>query len=124
MKSLTTKLTVAMALCCAFGTFEVRSNAYVEQLDLEVNRQSVQLDEKYGVLLSWQEEQNLRIKLIANQINKEFADLSATDKATKAVERYGINDPAQQRLLLVELQVAGGSGNGNGDDPKQSPGNP
>jgi hypothetical protein len=89
-----------------------------EKLDLvnaKVDKKAEQIDETYGVLLTSQERNNLKIKLVVNDVVTDLAaDETATVKAKvdKAVLTYDVTDPIDQRQLLIEVEAAYTNGDG------------
>jgi hypothetical protein len=93
-----------------------------EKLDLvnaKVDKKAEQIDEIYGVLLTSQERNNLKINLVVKNVVAELAqDQNATIKAKvdEAVVIYKITDPVAQRQLLIEIEATAAN-NGDGTFP-------
>lgn len=107
---------VAAALCCLGFSISSLAGQKLDVINQKVSQQSNEIDNKYGVLLDYQERNDLRLDLIAKQalIDAE-AGSSVQEIAQSAFDTYEVSDPYEQRKLLIKLesQVAQkGTGNG------------
>ena len=82
----------------------------LDAINVAVEQQAVQLDQTFGVLLTSQERSALKLSLIANKINADQSAASVKEKVESAFTVYEITDPSNQRKLVIETQVVGGSG--------------
>ena len=100
----------------AFFSNLLHAGEALEQINAEVEQTAVQIEQDYGVLLTGQERNNLKISLVVEKVSKEQKETSVKDKTDSAIQTYEITDPTDQRQLLIEMQ-ANLTGNGGGDIP-------
>ena len=106
--------TSLVSLCglLLMGTFFANAGEKLDEINAEVEKQAAQIDHDYGVLLTSQELDDLKISLIVDKENKEQPNASVVEKTKSAIKTYEITDPANQRKLLIELGVNEGDGGG------------
>jgi hypothetical protein len=116
-KTLTAKV-IGLAFSCALITGPVSAGEELDTVNAEVEEKAEQIDQMYGVLLTTQERNDMKISLVAKKAaTASTADTTDTveEKADAAIATYEITDPTDQRKLLIEMQVVAGGGD---DDPK------
>jgi hypothetical protein len=119
-KVLMTKV-IGLAFSCAFFTGIASAGEALDAVNAEVEKKAEQIDQMYGVLLTTQERNDMKVSLVAKKVTVETtADTTETveEKADSAIATYEITDPTDQRKLLIEMQVVAGGGN---DDVKPKP---
>lgn len=107
-----------LAIFCAFISGDTQAGTELDAVNVQVEQKAQELDEKYGVLLTGQERNELKIALVAKKVAAENADASVQiiEEATDAaIVIYEVTDPTDQRKLLIEIEASelrsGGSGN-------------
>jgi hypothetical protein len=119
-KTLTAKV-IGLAFSCALITGPVSAGEELDAVISEVEKKAEQIDQMYGVLLTTQERNDMKVSLVAKKVMVETtANTTETveEKADSAIATYEITDPTDQRKLLIEMQVVAGGGN---DDVKPKP---
>lgn len=106
---------LGLTLMCAFFSGPIKAGEALDSLNVEVEQQADQIDQQFGVLLTYSERTNLKIGLIVARLKAKKAAQPEKTVATlvdEAIATYEITDPIEQRQLLIETQsnVAGGSG--------------
>jgi hypothetical protein len=105
----------ALSSLCFMCAFSATAGEKLDLVNAKVDKKAEQIDETYGVLLTSQERNNLKIKLVVNDVVTDLAaDETATVKAKvdKAVLTYDVTDPIDQRQLLIEVEAAANNGDG------------
>lgn len=115
-KFINTPLVGLIVLAAFVTTTAVHAGEALAQINAEVEITAAQIERDYGVLLTGQERNNLKISLVVDKLSKASKDVSVRDKTDAAIATYEITDPVDQRQLLIEVQ-ANLIGNGNGDIP-------
>ena len=123
MKKLITATVLGLSLSSILFTSQIQANSALNTVNTAVEQRAIYLDENFGVLLTTQERQNLKLALIAKQVvtNQAIAaGKTSHDLATEASEIYQIEDESAQRQLLVEIDAAivYVEGGGGGIKPK------
>ena len=104
-----------MAFVCVFFVLFVNAGEALASINAAVDTQAEQIDQKHGVLLTNQERNNLKMALIVKKVTTDTAnDSSKTvkEKTDSAIATYEINDPVEQRQLLIEIEAAANTGGG------------
>ena len=107
MKKLLIASFLGLFLTCSFF---VSAGEELNIINAEVEKAATQIDQEYGVLLTGQERNTLKISLVASKITKELPNGSVSQKKDRAIKIYELTDPIDQRQLLIEIKVAGGGG--------------
>jgi hypothetical protein len=85
----------------------------------EVEKRAEQIDQSYGVLLSSQERNALKISIVVRKVTPNEETITTqelVERVKKAVVTYEITDPTDQRKLLIEMEAqtqAKGTGDGS-----------
>ncbi len=111
----------SLIFMCAFSA---TAGEALDTINAQVAQQAEAIDQKFGVLLTTQERENLKVALIVKKVVAETpidATVDVATKTNKAVETYEITDPTQQRTLLIELDAAMAAGGGGGKQPPPPP---
>ena len=102
----------SLFFACAFSAV---AGEKLDAVNAKVDKKAAQIDETYGVLLTSQERNNLKIKLVVNDVVAELAadeTLTVKEKVDKAVVIYEVTDPVDQRQLLIEIEASYTNGDG------------
>lgn len=97
-----------LSLLCAFVSSQVQAGEALDAVNTEVEQRAAQLDQRFGVLLTGQERQNMKLALIAKKVataESLQAGKSAKEITDEAAKTYQIEDPTEQRKLLVEVDA-------------------
>lgn len=92
----------------------------LDRVNAEVATAAAQMDEVHDVLLTTQERNALKLKLIARQVTADIAGdttPSVEQKMNTAITTYEITSESEQRMLLIEIQVISLAGNSAGVEP-------
>lgn len=97
---------VAGALCCLGFGIPSFAGQKLDEINAKLDQQALEIDQKYGVLIDYQERGDLKLDLIAQQALSEAADgtQSVKDIAEAAFATYEITDPYEQRKLLIKME--------------------
>lgn len=109
-----------MVFLCVFFTHFVNAGEALDSINVEVEKRAEQIDQNYGVLLTTQERDNLRLALIVKKVTTDTAnDTTQTvkEKIDAAITTYEITDPVEQRQLLIKIEAAANTGGGSGNKP-------
>lgn len=111
---------VGLALSCAFFTGIADAGEELDAVNAEVEKKAEQIDQMYGVLLTTQERDNLKIALIVKKV--ATVEAAESKKPVKeiidtAITTYEIEDTTEQRKLLIETEAAMAEFGGNGTQP-------
>lgn len=117
MNKILTAFVKGIALLCACVAVTAHAGEDLDAINSAVEQRAAEIDQKFGVLLTSQELNNLKISLIVSKVSKEQKDRSVKAKTDTAIKTYEITDPVEQRQLLIELEATSLTGNGGGDDP-------
>jgi hypothetical protein len=101
MKKLGTGVVIVGLL--ATLSWSVFAGAELDEVNAEVDKQSEDMDRDYGVLLTGQERNNLKLSLVVARVIGEKENNSVAEKTTKAIKIYEINDPVDQRVVLIGI---------------------
>jgi hypothetical protein len=111
---------VGLSFLCTFLTGQVYASEQLDAVNAAVEKKAEEIDQKYGVLLTTQERNDLKIAIVAKKVTaKDTADTAQTvdTKTKEAIVIYEISDPTDQRKLLIEMEAqAKGTGH-TGEDP-------
>jgi hypothetical protein len=116
MKKIIAAPLVSLLLACPLYTF---AGAELDQINAEVEAKAAQIDADHGILLTGQERNNLKIKLVAGKVVVEQTNDQSTELSNKidqAVDTFEITDPVDQRQLVIEVQSVEGM-DGDGIEP-------
>ena len=116
MKKIIVTPLIGLLLSLPFSTI---AGTELDNVNAEVEAKAEKIDRDHGVLLTGQERNNLKIKLVAGKVADKLAiDENATLNGTveEATETYEITDPADQRQLLIDVSA---ERNGDGIEPPQ-----
>jgi hypothetical protein len=132
MNKIVTAFVKGLALLCACISVTAYAGEDLNAINAHVEKQAEDIDQKFGVLLTTQERNNLKIALIVSKVSKEQKELTGNgggddpaiqkelttmEVTDKAIKTYEITDPVEQRQLLIEIDAASLTGGGDGDDP-------
>lgn len=120
MNKTTLLKSLALTLMLTNISAQAEQSAQLSQVEAQVEHHAANLDKKYGLLLSHQERQNLKLAIIVESIvTKEAlaAGKSAQQLAKQAFETYQIVDIIEQNNLLAETELAMAKENGEGHIP-------
>jgi hypothetical protein len=127
MNKIVTAFVKGLALLCACVAITAHAGEELTAINTAVEQRAAEIDQKFGVLLTNQERNNLKIALIVSKVSKEQkegagnggGDDPATQKALttkavtdKAIKTYEITDPVDQRQLLIEMDAYEDDGGG------------
>ena len=104
---LTTKLSAfAFCMCTMFTNTAFASDA-LDAVNAQVNQKAQQIDQNYGLLLTVEERQSLKMSIIVKKVTQGVGPLTRAElvelaRSTDAT--YAIDDPVEQRKLLIELE--------------------
>ena len=99
----------SLLFTCAFSA---TAGDELELINAEVDKRSAEIDQKFGVLLTTQERNNLKISLVVSKVSKEQKDVTVKEKTDAAIKTYEITDPVEQRQLLIEMAAYEDDGGG------------
>lgn len=115
---------MAVALCCLGYGVPSFAGQQLDEINAKVERQSMEIDQKHGVLLDYQERNDLKLDLIAKQALMDAGkDTTKTTKeiAETAFTTYEVTDLSEQRKLIIKIEaqksIGGGTG-GGGQGPE------
>lgn len=120
MKKAVVLKSLALTLMLAQASAQAAQPSKLAEVEAQVELHAANLDQKYGLLLSHQERQNLKLAIIVEKIvTKESieAGKSAQQLVEKAFETYQIVDIVEQNNLLAETELAITKANGEGHIP-------
>lgn len=110
-----------LTLLCSFFLPVSKANEALNAINIAVEQKAVQIDQNYGVLLTTQERNDLKVALVVNKLANETKNMSAAQVALqtqKAMVVFEITDPIEQRKLLIGLQALAKDSTGNvGNEP-------
>jgi hypothetical protein len=111
-----------LAFLCTFFTGQTYAGEALNAVNAQVEKKAEEIDQKYGVLLTTQERNDLKIAIVAEKVTAEQGndETQALDqKAKEAIVTYEITDPTDQRKLLIEMeaQSSAKSGGQSGEEP-------
>jgi hypothetical protein len=96
-------------------SFYVCSGAALDELNATVEFKAAQIDDTYGILLTSDELNNLKLKLIGEQVLDALANdpnASIESQIERALNIYQITDPVDSRQLLIEVEAYFARGSG------------
>ena len=105
----------SLLFACAFSA---TAGEELELINAEVDKRAAEIDQKFGVLLTTQERNNLKISLVVSKVSKEQKAVTVKEKADAAIKTYEITDPVYQRQLLIEMEAKASTGNTGAEPPK------
>jgi hypothetical protein len=108
-----------VVFCALFSSITFASDK-LAAVNAEVEKKAEEIDQKYGVLLTTQERQNLKIAIVVKRVATAEAansEQSAKDIADAAIVTYEIEDTTEQRKLLIETEAAMAEFGGSGTKP-------
>jgi hypothetical protein len=112
---------VGLSFLCTFFTGQVYASEQLDAVNAAVEKKAEEIDQKYGLLLTTQERNDLKIAIVAKNITaKDTANTaqSLDTKAKEAIVVYEISDPTDQRKLIIEVEAqAKGTGNSSNEPP-------
>jgi len=118
------KAVAATFLLVASATSLANQTPTLAQIDAAVAQKATQMDSDFGVLLSHQEQSNLKTAIIAKAVAAQLAQakingetLTVKQAVEQAFEKYQINDSYQQRQLIIGVEAAKDGGLGSGNEP-------
>jgi hypothetical protein len=118
MNKVLSAILVGQAFLCAIFTSPAHAGEELNAVNAEVEKRAEQIDQSYGVLLSTQERNALKISIVVRKVTANgegISTLELVERAKKAVVTYEITDPTDQRKLLIEMEAqtqAKGTGDG------------
>lgn len=93
----------------------------LDKINTQVDAKAAHIDQTYGVLLTGQERNNLKINLVASQVQLNIQNdkqLDVMQAINAAIITYDISDPSDQRRLFIDIESQSRSaGNGDGFKP-------
>lgn len=110
--------TAFFALFC-LSPFISLADTPLDKVNRQVDAKAAHIDQTYGVLLTGQERNDLKITLVASQVAKNIQTdkhLAVTQAIDAAIITFDISDPSDQRQLLIEVGPQS-AGNGGGLKP-------
>jgi hypothetical protein len=117
MTKIYTTAVAVSALLCAFLTGYANAGDELNAINAQVEQKAQEIDQKYGVLLSTHERNELKLSLVAKKMVTDNAEQTVEEKADAAITTYEISDPTDQRTLLIEIEASESSFNGGGKQP-------
>ena len=112
MNKLTFTVAFGLSLLCSTLSSPINAQAQANQalnaVNTEVEQRAAQLDQNFGVLLTTQERQDMKLALIAKKVTTTEAvqaGKSAKQITDEAAATYQIEDTTEQRQLLVEVDA-------------------
>lgn len=112
MNKLTFTVALGLSLLCSTLSSpinaQVQANQALNAVNTEVEQRAAQLDQNFGVLLTTQERQDMKLALIAKKVATTEAiqaGKSAKQITDEAATTYQIEDTTEQRQLLVEVDA-------------------
>jgi len=109
-----------LTFSCAFFTNQLQANEALTALNEKVEQRAAYLDEKFGVLLTYQEREDLKIALIAKMMVTDealAAGKTSQDLANEASQNYQIEGETAKRQLLIEIEATAAKTGGDGVKP-------
>ena len=97
---------VGLVFSLAIITKPTQANEALTTINTQVEQRASYLDDKFGVLLTYQELQDLKIALIAKTVVTSealAAGKSSQDLANEASQTYQIEGETAKRQLLIEI---------------------
>jgi predicted sulfurtransferase len=95
------------------------------EVNAQVEKKAEEIDQKYGVLLTTLELNDLKIAIVAEKVTaqQDENEVQTLEVKTKAaIVDYEITDPTDQRKLLIEVEAQSQSkGTGNSSNEPPSP---
>jgi hypothetical protein len=111
---------VGLSFLCTFLTGQVYASEQLDAVNAAVEKKAEEIDQKYGVLLTTQERNDLKIAIVAKKVTaKDTADTAQAleTKTKEAIVIYEISDPTDQRKLLIEMEAQAKSTGQSGAEP-------
>jgi len=104
-----------------FSSFESSANEELEALDSQLRTTVETIELKYGITVSYAEQQEMKVSMVAKKIVGSTSSESMETKILNAVSTYEIDDQDLQRKLVIQVGT-NGAGNGGGAEPPKSSG--
>lgn len=115
MKTNNSAMKMAMALCCLGFGVPTLAGQSLDDINAKVQQQATDIDQKYGVLLDFNERNDLKLDLIVQQALLEADSAqSIAQIAEQAFATYEIADSYEQRKLLIKLEAQATLSKGTG----------
>jgi hypothetical protein len=114
MNKMTNRLIVGLLLASPLASM---AGTELDQVNAVVEAKAAAIDQAHGVLLTTQERNNLKIKLVATQVATTLdttANSSLDAEVDHAINTFEITDPTDQRQLLIDISAERG---GDGIEP-------
>ena len=108
--------TLGVTLLC-FLTSATFAGAALDEINVAVAAKAGQIDDKFGVLLTTTERDNLKIALIVKEITANDSEQTVQQQTANAIATYEIVDPVEQRKLLIEIEASLVGGGGGSSPP-------
>ena len=105
------RITTMSLLCCSTFLLADEQSAAQQALELQVKRIEQQVAQ-HGVLLSFEELDRLRVKLMAEQLKQTYPQATIEQLVEQSVADYQLDDVSQQRLLIIYLHTLEDDGAG------------
>jgi hypothetical protein len=97
-------------------SLETSANTKLNELNKQLNKAVESIESKYGITVSYYEQQGMKVSIVASEISKDTSSVPTETKILNAVSTYEISDEELQRKLVIEVGT-NGAGNGGGAEP-------
>ncbi|PAJ72766.1 hypothetical protein CJF42_19375 [Pseudoalteromonas sp. NBT06-2] len=105
------KFTPLLLCYLLFLPLESSANTELNALNKQLNEAVELIESRYGISVSYSEQQAMKISLVADKVSNNTASESTETKILNAVSTYEISDEDLQRKLVIEV---GTNGTGSG----------
>lgn len=110
-----------LTLTCSLLIPTGHANEALDAINSAVEQKAALIDQNYGVLLTTQERNDLKVTLVVNKLVGDTQHMTAeqiTIKTQQAITTFEISDPIDQRKLVIGLEAQAREGTGfNGTEP-------
>lgn len=110
-----------LTLSCSLFLPVSNANEALNAINAAVEQKAAQIDQTYGVLLTTQERNDLKVTLVVNKLANDIKNMNAKQVAVKtqqAMVIFEITDPIDQRKLVIGLEAQAIEGTGSiGSEP-------
>jgi len=113
-----TKLTPLLIALLALFSVASHAGAELIKINEQVRTNVELLESTYGITLSYEEQQEMKISLIADKVTASQTTDTTEEKIFNAVSTYEISSEVEQRQLVIEVGTNGAGNAGGAEPPK------
>ena len=117
---------VALSLAFVANNSFANQTPTLAEIEAEVANKAAIMDEEYGVLLSYQEQNDLKITIIAKAVAAQIEEakangqnLTTAQAIDAAMTKYKIEGSTQHRQLIIGVEATADMGGLSGNEPPQ-----